>query len=117
MELCSKEWVKEMSRLIRDTDLIEWIDMCEKKLFPALSKENGTVKSNLTVVLEAIASTPTAYDVEAVVEELNAKGNEFFAKAVNAEIKGESLFAEICKMAAAAVYESADIVKRGGRNE
>ena len=60
---------------------------------------------------------PTAYDVEAVVEELNAKGNEFFAKAVNAEIKGESLFAEICKMAAAAVYESADIVKRGGRNE
>ena len=71
--------------------------------------------SGAVVLANLIDMQPTAYDVEAVVDELNAKGNEFFAKAVNAEIKGECLFAEICKMAASAVYESADIVKRGGQ--
>lgn len=55
--------------------------------------------------------------VETVIEKLNEEGNKFSAKAVGADIKGDKLFKEICMFGATAFYESADIVKRGGRND
>ena len=95
-----------MSRLIRDTDIIEWIDTCEKKLFPALSKEDGTVKTNLTVVLEAIIATPTAYDVEAAARELEQEKYVAYMKGDVAAMEHNS-----------ALNKAIAIVKRGGRDD
>ena len=77
---------------------------------------NGEIYVRLSDYEACLDRQPT-YDLEAVVDELNAKGNEFCAKAVNADIAGNDFLKEVYKLSTMAFYESADIVERGGRNE
>ena len=69
--------------------------------------DNNPMRS-LDELINRISNAPTAYDVEAVVRELEEKSNGFF---VNDEELGE-MFVKTIPLPLAI-----EIVKRGGRNE
>lgn len=94
-------------RLIRDDELIMAIANWQQTLKPGWSPVNDTdtvLYNTLEEVAELIESQPTAYDVEAVVRELEGNAEGFFVR--NGEfIKTIPLETAI------------EIVKRGGRND
>lgn len=98
-----------MSRLIRDTDIINAIEEWRSGLVCTPSQyADCVVDGTLETVEEVIIDkAPTAYDVEAVVRELEAKSNGFF---VDDEELGE-MFVKTIPLPLAI-----EIV-RGGRNE
>ena len=83
-----------MSRLIDEAEAIKRI-----KDYTGVFNENGYYTRN-DLIVKAIRETPTAYDVDAVVHELE-------------ELRGV-VFDEYTKFC---FDKAIDVVKRGGRNE
>ena len=89
-----------MSRLIRDTDLLQGLQAVR-------DRETGTPRMMAEWFMTMVRDTPTAYDVEAVVRELERKSNGFFA---DDEEFGEMFVKTI-------PLQLAIEIVRGGRNE
>lgn len=107
-----------MSRLIRDTDLMQDLAECT---MVAIDRSGTGLKwedyIKLDDVVRVIKSQPTAYDVEAVVKKLEAIKTSMIHRAEEATAK-EFEFPSLRNYAAAEGLEIAiEIVKRGGRNE
>jgi hypothetical protein len=105
-----------MSRLIRDTDLIDKIEEWRSALVctPAQYADcvvDGTLETVEEVIID---KAPTAYDVEAVVGELEA------ARKPHKEIadgKGWSNRDRVHAIGIVGAYNHAIEIVRGGRNE
>ena len=100
-----------MSRLIRDTDLMQDLAECT---MVAIDRSGTGMKwedyIKLDDVVRVIKSQPTAYSVEAVVRELE----ESLEKA---EHKADEYDSGTWDDIAIGLCEAIEIVKRGGRNE
>lgn len=92
-----------MSRLIRDTDLLQGLQAVR-------DRETGTPRMMAEWFMTMVRDTPTAYDVEAVVRELE----ESLEKA---EHKADEYDSGTWDDIAIGLCEAIEIVKRGGRNE
>lgn len=94
-----------MSRLIRDTDLMQDLAECT---MVAIDRSGTGLKwedyIKLDDVVRVIKSQPTAYDVEAVVRELEENQEGFFIR--------DHMFVKTIPL-----DKAIEIVKRGGRNE
>jgi hypothetical protein len=108
-----------MSRLIRDTDLIDAIEEWRSALVctPAQYADcvvNGTLETVEEVIIDKL---PTAYNLEAVVKELereierdNEKERQYF-------IEGNERLGYCLNGKASALKLAIEIVRRGGRND
>lgn len=107
-----------MSRLIRDTDLMQDLAECT---MVAIDRSGTGLKwedyIKLDDVVRVIKSQPTAYDVEAVVRELEEKIEHHWERA-NFCYKNELYIANSEHLGKCEAFrEAIEIVLRGGRNE
>lgn len=99
-----------MSRLIKDTDIIAALEKWEAKIPPFRTMPhhqdivNAAIRDIFKKAVEIIESQPTAYDVEAVVRELEENQEGFF-------IRGHMFVRTI------PLEKAIEIVRRGGRDE
>lgn len=104
-----------MNRLIDKMDTItainDYYDMAKYK------GAQFTEKQLLNVIIGIITSQPTAYDVEAVVSELNERMNYYLDLWSDCKDKDDPETAEMWVLKARAIHEDIEIVKAGGRNE
>ena len=106
-----------MSRLIRDTDLIDEIDEmieCAEGYYNQ-DRHEGYLAA-LEWVKKLINETKSAYDVETVVKELEDIARSHARRQIECEDKQWSYLADQHKYYVRAFDETIAIVKRGGRN-
>jgi len=100
-----------MSRLVDADELIKNI-----KSYTGVFNNEGYYTRN-DLIVKAINKTPIAYDVEAVVRELEEELDYHVKHQLKLEHKGDELEANRHRQQAIAYDTAIAIVKRGGRNE